>query len=134
MQADLNETDKAKRIVDKTAKHFERLGILVNNAGYGEGNYPDEAFEKMMRVNFLSNWHTCKHAIPHIKRNNWGRIIIINISSVMGNNGTVNGSGYVASKHARVGLTKALALELAETNIKVNAIVPGVFETPGRIK
>jgi 3-hydroxybutyrate dehydrogenase len=115
LQADLNETDKAKWIVDETAKHFERLDILVNNAGIGDihpiEDFPDETFEKILRVNFLSNWYTCKHAIPHMKRNNWGRII--NISSLAGRNGFTNHSPYVSSKHAQIGLTKALALELA---------------------
>ena len=71
---------------------------------------------------------TNKYTLPYMKKNNWGRII--NIASVHGLVASINKAPYVASKHGMIGLTKAIALETAGTNITCNAICPGWVYTP----
>ena len=85
-------------------------------------------WEKIMSINLSSSFYTSKYAIPLMKKNKWGRII--NIASTHGQVASVNKSGYVASKHGMIGLTKTIALETATLPITCNAICPGWVDTP----
>ena len=76
-----------------------------------------------MAINLSACFHTTRLTLPHMKKNNWGRII--NVASTHGLVGSAGKSAYVAAKHGVVGLTKVTALELAKTGITANSICPG---------
>ena len=118
---------------------FEKLivakiipNIIINNAGFGGAfvnleNMSIEEWDTVFNTNIKSMFYILKIAIPHLKKNNSGRII--NIASAYGIIGGENSVAYSASKHAVIGLTKSLALELADYNIQCNSVLPGFIET-----
>lgn len=123
---------------DKTAlenlKNFieeNEIDILINNAGeyiYGEiEKMTYEQISRLLEVNVLAPAYLCAAAVKNMKQKKWGRIV--NIASISGVMGEAYASIYSTSKMGLVGLTKSLALELAEYNITVNAINPGWVET-----
>lgn len=107
------------------------IDVLVNNAGeyiYGSiETMKQEQIEHIFKVNVLAPAFLISKAVPYMKKNKWGRII--NIGSISGVMGEANASLYSASKSALIGMTKALALELAQENITVNTINPGWVDT-----
>jgi 3-hydroxybutyrate dehydrogenase len=111
---------------------FGAVDILIDNAGIQHvapiDEFPDDKFEAIIRINLLSAFYAMKAAIPSMKAKGWGRII--NISSAHALVASPYKSAYVASKHAISGLTKSVALELAQQKITVNAIAPGYVWTP----
>lgn len=131
-KADMSKPAEIKTMIEETEKKFGRLDILINNAGIQfvseVSSFPDEKWDAIMAINLSSNFHTIKHAIPLMKKNNWGRII--NIASVHGMIASPFKSAYIAAKHGVLGLTKTVALELANENITCNAICPGYVLTP----
>lgn len=120
-----------KMIADHEAK-FGAVDILVNNAGIQYvapvEEFPDEKWDAIIAINLSSNFHAIKAAIPKMKTQPWGRII--NVASVHGVVASPFKSAYVSAKHGVLGLTKTVALELADTNITCNAICPGYVRTP----
>jgi len=104
----------------------------VNNAGIQHTatveDFPAAQWDAIIAINLSSAFHTTHHALPGMKKRNWGRII--NIASVHGLVGSAQKSAYVAAKHGIVGLTKVVALENAQTGITCNAICPGWVLTP----
>lgn len=114
--------------VTDAVRQLGGLDVLVNNAGIGGPTQPvhelDPAdWDAVLRVNLTGAFNVSRVAIPHLIRN--GRGAIINMSSAAGRFGYPNRSPYSASKWALIGLTKTLAMELGEHNIRVNAIAPG---------
>jgi 3-oxoacyl-[acyl-carrier protein] reductase len=113
----------------------ERLGkvdLLVNNAGIGgpicqTWDYDLDTVRRIFDVNYMGTFLACKHVVPLMRANGYGRIV--NIASIAGKNGTPNFSAYGASKAAVIALTKALGRELADTEILVNAVCPSVADT-----
>ncbi len=108
------------------------LDILVNNAvtrhfGKVEELHPSE-WDLDIAVNLTACFHTIRLALPGMKQRDWGRVI--NVSSIFGLVGATERAGYVTSKHALIGLTKAVALECARTGITCNALCPGSTLTP----
>lgn len=91
-------------------------------------DFPDNKWEEIISLNLSSAFYLSKECIPHMLKNQWGRII--NISSVHGLVASVNKSAYVSAKHGIVGFTKATALEYAKQGITSNAICPGWVLTP----
>jgi len=87
----------------------------------------DATWDRIIRVNATGPFYCCRAAVPDMLARNWGRII--NIASYAALSGIPYSSAYSASKHALLGLTRSLALELARTNITANAICPGWVET-----
>ncbi len=120
-----------KELIEKTVQHFGRLDIVVNNAGLGiYGPLLEtsvETWDKIMAVNARGPFLLCREAIPHLKKHK--RSFIINISSVVGLKGYENQTAYTASKHALMGLSKALAKEVQKDGIRVHALCPGGVDT-----
>jgi len=111
---------------------FGVIDILVNNAGIqyvsAIENFPDDKWQAIININLVANFHTIKAALPVMKKRGWGRII--NLASAHGLVASPYKSAYVAAKHGVLGLTKTVALEIAEQGITCNAICPGYVRTP----
>jgi len=129
----LNVTDAASvaTAVERAARPDRKLDIVVNNAGVGgvtplDGDeLADKAWHRILDVNLNGTWRVCRAALPFLSDG----ARIINISSVLGRFGVPAHGAYCASKHALIGLTRALALELAPRKITVNAVCPGWVDT-----
>ena len=108
------------------------VDVLVNNAGIQHvapvDEFPVDKWDKVIALNLSAAFHTCRLAVPHMKRAGWGRIV--NVASAHSTTASPFKSAYVAAKHGIAGLTKAVALELAEQNITANCISPGYVWTP----
>jgi 3-oxoacyl-[acyl-carrier protein] reductase len=127
IQTDVTDESQAERLVGETALHFGRLDILVNNAGIGGGGRIVETsaktFDEVMSTNLRGTFFCCRAGFRQMKQNGGG--IIINMSSVAGVQAWAGTGTYSASKHGIMALTKALADEGRQFNIKVCAICPG---------
>ena len=131
VQADVCDADNLARGFDSARAKFGPVHILVNNAGQGRsapfGKTDSALWRDMMRVNLDSAFH-CIHAVlPAMLESRWGRIV--NVASTAGLIGYAYVSAYCAAKHGVVGLTRALALEVATKGVTVNAVCPGYTET-----
>jgi len=130
--ADMSKPTEIEDLIKQTEKRFGSLDILINNAGIqyvaSIEDFPTERWDAVIAINLSSAFHTTHHALPGMKKRNWGRII--NIASAHGLVGSPQKSAYVAAKHGIVGLTKVTALETARTGITCNAICPGWVLTP----
>jgi NAD(P)-dependent dehydrogenase (short-subunit alcohol dehydrogenase family) len=129
--ADLRNPRHIEHIVTETVQRFGALDIVVNNAGALIGGSVDsqkeDDFDEMMDVNVKAVWRLTRAALPHLRARKGGSII--NISSVLGLIGMRNRLGYATSKGAVTLMTKAMAMDLAADNIRVNCICPGIVET-----
>lgn len=130
--ADMTKPDEIKGLIDEAAERFGKVDILINNAGIQKvspiDEFPDDKWQQIIQINLVSAFHTIKHALPHMKKAGFGRIV--NTASAHGLVASPFKSAYVAAKHGIMGLTKTVALEVAEQNITCNAICPGYVETP----
>ena len=130
--ADVSDYEACKSLLAQANEHFGPIDLLINNAGIShiglfQDMTPDE-WQRIMNVNIGSVMNLCHLVIPSMVHRHHGRII--NISSVWGNVGASCEAVYSASKGAINSFTKALAKELAPSNIQVNAIAFGAIETP----
>ena len=110
----------------------KNIDIFINNAGItglnaGVRDYPVDEWQKVINVNLNSVFYCCKAVVPHMIKNNYGRIV--NIASISGKEGNANASAYSSSKAGVIGLTKSLGKELADKNIAVNAVTPAGAKT-----
>ncbi|AKQ54425.1 3-hydroxybutyrate dehydrogenase [Bordetella hinzii] len=130
--ADLSKGEAVRQLVANTVKSLGRIDILVNNAGIQHTalieDFPAEKWDAILALNLSAVFHGSAAALPHMKKQGWGRII--NIASAHGLVGSAQKSAYVAAKHGVVGLTKVTALETAGTGVTANAICPGWVRTP----
>ena len=132
MQADMASAEEARTFVERSAAGLGPASILVNNAGIQHvarvEEFPPEKWDRILAVNLSAAFHTIAAAIPAMRRAGWGRIV--NIASAHGLTASPFKSAYIAAKHGLVGLTKTVALELAEEGVTCNAICPGYVLTP----
>jgi NAD(P)-dependent dehydrogenase (short-subunit alcohol dehydrogenase family) len=132
INADVRKDDEVRALVDKTVARFGRLDVAVNNAGT-EGqvgpitDQTAESFAATFETNVLGVVLSMKHEVRAMQTQGSGSII--NISSTYGHRGAAFASIYVGAKHAVEGITKSVALELAKSGIRVNAVAPGPTDT-----
>jgi NAD(P)-dependent dehydrogenase (short-subunit alcohol dehydrogenase family) len=130
-RADVTDEEAVRRAVGEAVERFGRLDVVFSNAGNTGAvapieDYPSEEFARTLQIHALGAFHMIKHTSPHLGE---GASIIIT-SSVVGLMGFAGISGYVAAKHAQVGMMKAAAKELTPRRIRVNSLHPGPTSTP----
>jgi 3-hydroxybutyrate dehydrogenase len=130
--ADMTKPAEIADMVTTTASKLGSVDILVNNAGIQHvapiDEFPLDQWDKIIAINLSSSFHSIRAAIPIMKKQGWGRII--QIASAHALVASPFKSAYVAAKHGIAGLTKTVALEVAEQKITANAICPGYVWTP----
>lgn len=131
VEMDLTSGDSIRQAIEKTAKEFGRIDVLVNNAGLTKDGLAvrmkQADWEVVLNTNLSGAFYASQAVLQGMMKERWGRII--NISSVVGVSGNPGQANYVASKAGLIGLTKSLAQEVGSRNITVNAVAPGFIET-----
>ena len=128
---DVTNFDDITKNVEKVTKE-KNVDIFINNAGMAGKNtqvwnYPNDEWLKVMNLDLNSVFYCCKAIVPHMIKNNYGRIV--NIASIAGKEGNPNASAYSTAKAGVIGLTKSLGKELALKNIAVNCVTPAAAKT-----
>jgi len=130
--ADLSRQDAIEAMMSSAVAEFGAVDILVNNAGIqfvaAIDEFPVERWNAIIALNLTASFHTVRLVLPEMKKKRWGRII--NIASAHALVASPFKSAYVAAKHGIAGLTKTVALEVAEAGVTMNAICPGYVWTP----
>lgn len=128
---DVTDGQAINQLVESVAEEFEKISILVNNAGVTRDgllmNMEDEQFDAVIRTNLRSVFQMSRAVSKHMVRARYGRMV--NITSVSGIMGNAGQSNYAASKAGVIGFTKSVAKELARRNITCNAVAPGFVTT-----
>ena|SRR5437870_7137114 len=131
VKADISRVDEAQRLIDVTVERFNRIDFLVCSAGIWEGatidDLSEEVWDRTMDLNLKGTWSVCHAAVPHMKSQGFGRIVIV--TSTAGQRGEANVSHYAASKGGQISFTKSLAAELGPFGINVNSVAPGWVDT-----
>jgi 3-oxoacyl-[acyl-carrier protein] reductase len=131
VRADVSVLADSDRLVKETLEHFGRLDFIVCNAGIWQGDsvesISEELWDRTQAINLKGTWTVCRAAVPFMKKQEFGRIVIV--SSTAGQRGEANVSNYAASKGGQISFTKSLAPELAPFGINVNCVAPGWVET-----
>ncbi len=132
VKCDVSKPDEVERLVDVTVEKFGRLDCLINNAGWHPPHKPIddfsvEEFRSLFELNMVSIFVACKRALPHLRKTKGN---IINMSSLVGVMGQIHATTYVATKGAITAFTKALAIDEAAHDVRVNAVSPGNIWTP----
>ena len=131
VRADVSSSCEAAALIDAAIERFGRIDVLVNNAGITKDGLlmrmKEEDFDRVLAVNLKGTYNCCRAAAGPMAKARFGRIV--NMSSIVGVRGNAGQANYAASKAGVIGLTLALAKELAPRDITVNAIAPGFIET-----
>jgi len=131
IQADVSRLAEGERAVKETLEHYGRLDFLICNAGIWKGDavesISEELWDKTLAINLKGTWTVCRAAVPVMKEQEFGRIVIV--SSTAGQRGEASVSNYAASKGGQISFTKSLAAELASFGINVNCVAPGWVDT-----
>lgn len=132
IECDVTSETKVQEAMAKTVEKYGEPTILVNNCGLQfmspVDEFPLEKWNLLISIMLTGSFLCSKSTIPYLKKNKWGRII--NISSIHGKEASPFKAAYVSAKHGVIGLSKVMALELAEHNVTVNTICPGFVDTP----
>ena len=128
---DLTATGAEETLIQEAYKNFNRIDVLVNNAGNVDGRMflkSDPVYlQNMIHINMIVPYNLCRLALPHMLRNKYGRII--NMTSIAGATGDAAMSAYAGSKGGMAAFTKSIAAEYGRRGITANCIAPGVIDT-----
>ncbi len=129
---DVSNANSVAAAAEATAREFERIDILVANAGIAGPNhkvwdYPVDAWKQVIDIDLSGVFYCCRAVVPFMLRQNYGRIV--NVASIAGKEGNPNASAYSAAKAGVIALTKSLGKETADKNISVNCITPAAAKT-----
>jgi len=131
-KVDVTKYEQVKKHTDYVAEKHGRIDVLIANAGVvrvGQvEDFPEDEYDLLLNVNMKGTFFSCKAAIPYFKRQKAGSIITL--TSVASHIGQNNHANYCSTKHGVLGFTKALALDLARYNVRVNSVSPGATDTP----
>jgi NAD(P)-dependent dehydrogenase (short-subunit alcohol dehydrogenase family) len=131
MECDVSDYEQVESVVEQTVDDYGQLDIMVNNAGIGAQSTIDEMdleeWRKIIDIDLDGVMHGCKAASPYLKQTEG---CIINIASIYGLVGDVGATAYNAAKGGVVNLTRSVANDLAESNVRVNSVCPGFVRTP----
>ena len=130
--ADMSIVAEVEAMVESTLENFRQIDILVNNAGIAGKSVPlweqsDKDWEDILGVNLNGVFHGCRAVLPHMRERRSG--CIVNVASIAGKEGNPLAVPYSTTKAAVIGLTKALAKEVTDCNIRVNSVAPAVIQT-----
>jgi NAD(P)-dependent dehydrogenase (short-subunit alcohol dehydrogenase family) len=132
VRADMSKVDDIKRLIDFTASKYGRIDCLINNAGWHPphktiDDFSVEDFRSLLELNLVSYFAACKFALPHLRKVKGN---IINMSSLVGIMGQLGATTYVATKGGITAFSKALAVDEAAFEVRVNSVSPGNVYTP----
>lgn len=131
VKADVSDVIEAQQLIALAKDRFKRVDVLVCNAGTWEGapvdTMTDAMWDRTIDINLKGTWSVCRAAIPHMKEQRSGKIVIL--TSTAAQRGEANYSNYAASKGGQIAFTKSLAAELGAWGINVNAVAPGWVDT-----
>src|SRR5438876_4872758 len=132
LPCDVSKVDQVTGLVDETVKRYRRLDCLINNAGWLPphkpiDDYNVQEFRELLELNLISMFVACQRALPHLRKSKGS---IINMSSLVGQMGQLHATTYVATKGAITAFTKALAVDEAVHDVRVNSVSPGNVWTP----
>jgi len=129
---DVRRQNEVKAMIDQTIEKYGRIDVLIVNAGVvrvGDvETFPDSDYDLLIDVNIKGTHYTCKYAVPYFKKQKYGSIITL--ASVAAHIGQTAHANYCSTKAAVLGYTRALALDMAPYNVRVNSVSPGATDTP----
>ena len=131
-KVDVTNFEEIEKALLETENKLGKIDLFVNNAGITGMNakvwdYPLDEWKKVIELDLNSTFYCCKAVVPHMIKNNYGRIV--NIASIAGKEGNPNASAYSTAKAGVIGFTKSLGKELADKNIAVNCVTPAAAKT-----